>query len=200
MKSISSPCKEIFVEKWQNFLFGKGNAFGVFIEQILYNTNLYQQYNKINVVFGNESFQKAKKLGHFLLKTNNHYKYIYLFSPIYKFRLFIPYIMKCLLGNFSFVEKVNKPLDTKIMVLFDAWREKNLLHPIKYHDITFELWYIKVYLGILSSLAIGIAMDINKKWNPIGYLPFYVDMIRSVRVLVPIANHLGFYWGRQMKF
>lgn len=135
MKSISSHCKEIFVEKWQNFLFGKGNAFGVFIEQILYNTNLYQQYNKINVVFGNESFQKAKKLGHFLLKTNNHYIYIYLFSPIYKFSLFIPYIMKWdpqlgptneMSSTYFFLRKKS----TKGRILKKIWRIDSLNLPL----------------------------------------------------------------------
>lgn len=238
MKSISSHSKGILVEKWQYFLLGEGynlTVSGVFDEQTLHNTKLFQQHNEINIdgVVGNETFQKAMELGFLLVETSTHVAFDYLLPPLPKFRPTTPYLMKSHLGNFSFIEQVdqtlaitdnwvkenivhieipdlqlekplpelkfNKKLDSKIRELFDAWREKNVMHLIKSIDATFELRYIKGHHGILSAHAYGIAMDINKKWNPIGHLPVYKDKIGSVRELVPIANQLGFYWGGHMK-
>jgi len=238
MKSISLHCKGTLVEKWQYFLLGKDyvvNVSGVFDEQTFENTRLFQQYNNINVdgVVGNETFQKAMKLGFLLVETDIHNNADYVLPPTPAFRPSTPYLMKNHFGNFSFIEQpdqtlvitdnwvkenivsikipdlqlenplpdmqFNKKLAPKITALFDAWKDKNLLHLIKSIDATFELRYIKGHHGILSAHAYGIAMDINKNWNPIGHLPVYKNKIGSVRELVPIANQLGFYWGGHMK-
>lgn len=93
----------------------------------------------------------------------------------------------------------HKKIKHKIIDLFQAWDNENLLQHIKTINTTFEIRYIRGHNGIISSHAYGIAMDINEKWNPIGHIPKYKNEIGSVRELVPIANELGFYWGGHMK-
>jgi D-alanyl-D-alanine carboxypeptidase/Putative peptidoglycan binding domain len=47
----------------------------------------------------------------------------------------------------------------------------------------------------LSNHAFGSAFDINADFNSLGTIPAAVGQKGSVRLLVPIANDYGFYWG-----
>jgi hypothetical protein len=54
--------------------------------------------------------------------------------------------------------------------------------------------------GRLSSHALGLAFDINFKFNPSGVVPPAADEEGSVRELVPIFEKHGFVWGGTWKF
>jgi hypothetical protein len=49
--------------------------------------------------------------------------------------------------------------------------------------------------GDLSNHSWGTAFDINARWNPLGHTPPARGEQGSVRELVSMARHFGFFWG-----
>lgn len=82
----------------------------------------------------------------------------------------------------------------KMQKLWDAWEKAGLLKYVLKFD---GLYNPRVIGGTstLSNHAFGAAFDINEPWNEWGGQPAPVGQKGSVRLLVPIANSLGFYWG-----
>ena len=82
----------------------------------------------------------------------------------------------------------------KIQALWQAWEDQGLLHLVRTFD---GLHNARVIGGTntLSNHAFGVAFDINEPWNIWGGQPALVGQAGSVRLLVPIANDLGFFWG-----
>jgi D-alanyl-D-alanine carboxypeptidase/Putative peptidoglycan binding domain len=79
--------------------------------------------------------------------------------------------------------------------LWKAWQAKDLLSLILTFDGSFVPRYIRGSRTVLSNHAFGSAFDINYQWNKLGSTPALVGTKGSVRLLVPIANDYGFYWG-----
>lgn len=79
--------------------------------------------------------------------------------------------------------------------LWKTWQAKDLLSLILTFDGSFVPRYIRGSRTVLSNHAFGSAFDINYQWNKLGSVPALVGARGSVRLLVPIANDYGFYWG-----
>ncbi|MEP0914752.1 M15 family metallopeptidase [Leptolyngbya sp. GB1-A1] len=79
--------------------------------------------------------------------------------------------------------------------LWKAWQAKDLLSLILTFGGSFVPRFIRGSRTVLSNHAFGSAFDINVAWNPLGHTPALVEQKGSVRLLVPIANEYGFYWG-----
>lgn len=90
--------------------------------------------------------------------------------------------------------EMHKKAVAKMTGLWDAWEKAGLLKLVK----TFDGLYNPRVIGgtnTLSNHAFGIAFDINEPWNTWGGQPAMVGQTGSVRLLVPLANQYGFYWG-----
>lgn len=81
-----------------------------------------------------------------------------------------------------------------IVKLWSAWEEAGLLHLVRTFDGLFNPRVIGKST-VPSLHAFGVAFDINAGWNSWGGQPAPVGAEGSVRLLVPIANELGFFWG-----
>ncbi len=79
--------------------------------------------------------------------------------------------------------------------LWNAWQSKDLLKLILTFDGSFAPRFIRGSRTVLSNHAFGSAFDINYQWNKLSHIPALVGQKGSVRLLVPIANDYGFYWG-----
>ncbi len=82
----------------------------------------------------------------------------------------------------------------KVQALWQAWEDAGLLPLVRSFD---GLYNPRVIGGTttLSNHAFGAAFDINEPWNPWGNPPAAVGAAGSVRLLVPLANEHGFFWG-----
>ena len=83
----------------------------------------------------------------------------------------------------------------RVVALFQAWDDAGLKGLILSYAGSFVPRFIRGSLSVLSQHAFGSAFDINAQWNGFGATPAAVGAKGSVRLLVPIANELGFYWG-----
>ncbi len=84
--------------------------------------------------------------------------------------------------------------------LWKAWQGQDLIKLVLKFDGSFVPRLIRGAplvkdFSKLSNHAFGSAFDINAKWNPLGSTPALIGKEGSVRLLVPIANDYGFYWG-----
>jgi hypothetical protein len=98
-------------------------------------------------------------------------------------------------GNVYFHDKVAAP----VQALFAAWETAGLMHLVLGWAGSFVPRYIKGSRTILSNHAFAAAFDINVPWNGLGARPALVGRKGSVRLLVPLANQHGFYWGGHYK-
>jgi hypothetical protein len=83
---------------------------------------------------------------------------------------------------------------TKMQALWQAWEDANLIKLVR----TFDGLRVARVIGgtnTLSNHAFGVAFDINATLNPWGTPPTAVGQPGSVRLLVPLANEHGFFWG-----
>lgn len=86
----------------------------------------------------------------------------------------------------------------KMQALWAAWEQAGLLKYVR----TFDGLYNPRVIGgtkTLSNHAFGAAFDINEPWNHWGAQPALVGQPGSVRLLVPLANQHGFFWGGHYK-
>lgn len=99
----------------------------------------------------------------------------------------------------------------KIAALFAEWERQDLMHLVITYAGAFVARYVRgaelsaaghaekasTAVSSLSNHAFGSAFDINAEWNPrvTAPPPPVVTAKASVRLLVPAANALGFYWG-----
>jgi peptidoglycan hydrolase-like protein with peptidoglycan-binding domain len=90
--------------------------------------------------------------------------------------------------------EMHKLAQKKMLALWQAWDDAGLLKYIKtFHGIRNP----RVIGGTstLSNHAFAVAFDINEPWNTWGGQPALVGQPGSVRLLVPLANQHGFFWG-----
>jgi len=79
--------------------------------------------------------------------------------------------------------------------LWKDWEKENLLHLILTWSGSYNPRFIRGSRTVLSNHAFGTAFDINVEWNKLGAMPALAGRKGSVRDLVDIASHNGFYWG-----
>lgn len=91
--------------------------------------------------------------------------------------------------------QVHRLVAPKLVELFEAWERASLLRHVITWGGTYVPRFIRGSKTTLSSHAHGSAFDINAAWNGLGKVPEATGIRGSVRELVPIANHLGWYWG-----
>jgi hypothetical protein len=83
----------------------------------------------------------------------------------------------------------------RLAKLWARWESEGLLPLVLTWDGSWAPRYIRGSRSILSSHAFATAFDINAKWNPLGASPAAEGAQGSVRLLVPAAEELGFFWG-----
>jgi len=83
----------------------------------------------------------------------------------------------------------------RVLSLFQAWEDAGLKPLILSYGGSFVPRFIRGSRSVLSQHAFGSAFDINAQWNGLAATPAAVGAKGSLRLLVPIANGLGFYWG-----
>lgn len=89
----------------------------------------------------------------------------------------------------------HKKAEPQLKGLWTAWKAKDLLKLVLTFNGSFVPRFIRGSRTVLSNHAFGSAFDINFEWNKLGHTPASVGNKGSVRLLVPIANDYGFYWG-----
>ncbi|BCJ91526.1 hypothetical protein IZ6_22610 [Terrihabitans soli] len=107
--------------------------------------------------------------------------------------------------------RCHRLIERKVKDLFGRWEAEGLLHLF----LTYAGAYVSRYVRdtqlpkaghgpkkssavtSLSNHAFGSAFDINATWNPRTKTPAPPDVTQrgSVRLLVPSANAVGFFWG-----
>ncbi|MBD2056974.1 M15 family metallopeptidase [Oculatella sp. FACHB-28] len=100
--------------------------------------------------------------------------------------------------------KFHKNAAPQLQGLWKAWQAQDLIKLVLKFDGSFVPRLIRGAplvkdFSKLSNHAFGSAFDINAKWNPLGHTPAFIGKEGSVRLLVPIANDYGFYWGGHFK-
>jgi hypothetical protein len=90
--------------------------------------------------------------------------------------------------------KFHRRAAPQLQALLAAWEHAGLLDRVISWDGTFVARMMRK-LDQLSAHAWGSAFDINWKQNQQGILPPLVGQPASVRELVALANHHGFFWG-----
>ena len=83
----------------------------------------------------------------------------------------------------------------QVLALWQAWEDAGLLHLVRSWEGMFVARFIRGSRSTLSNHAKGSAFDINYTGNELGRTPAAVGKLNSVRELVPLAVHFGFYWG-----
>jgi peptidoglycan hydrolase-like protein with peptidoglycan-binding domain len=99
-------------------------------------------------------------------------------------------------GKMEFHQKASAQLEG----LWKAWAAQDLTKLILTFDGSFVPRLIRGAPLVkdfrkLSNHAFGSAFDINAEFNGLGQTPALVGKKGSVRLMVPIANDYGFYWG-----
>ncbi len=89
---------------------------------------------------------------------------------------------------------VHKLIAKQLKDFFQALEDEELLHYIKTCE---GFWVPRLVRGrnYLSSHAHGTAFDINYRWNQLGANPADWYEEGTVKPLVTVAEHYGFYWG-----
>lgn len=91
--------------------------------------------------------------------------------------------------------RFHKAAADQLIAMWLAWEREELLDLIVSADGDFVPRFMRGETASLSSHAFGVAFDINAASNPLGATPPAVGRPGSVRLLVPIANAHGFFWG-----
>jgi hypothetical protein len=94
-------------------------------------------------------------------------------------------------GNILF----HKKGATQMKALWDAWEKEGLLRYVTDWCCSYGPRFIRGSVTQLSNHAYGTAFDINIRANALGKMPPVVGDKGSVRLLVPLANKFGFFWG-----
>jgi hypothetical protein len=94
----------------------------------------------------------------------------------------------------------HRQASAQLQGLWKAWQVQDLIKFILTFDGSFVPRLIRGAPLVkdfrkLSNHAFGSAFDINASFNPLGQTPAFISKKGSVRLLVPIANDYGFYWG-----
>jgi hypothetical protein len=79
--------------------------------------------------------------------------------------------------------------------MWQAWENEGLLQHVINWSGSYYPRFIRGRTDRLSNHSYGSAFDINVKQNGLGKRPALKGEYGSVRELVPIANHYGFFWG-----
>jgi len=93
-------------------------------------------------------------------------------------------------GKVPMHEKIVEPM----LELWQAWEDEGLLYLIKTWAGLWVPRFVRGSRTYLSNHAYGSAFDINAPWNGLRRTPALVGQKGSVRLLVPTANELGWYW------
>lgn len=96
--------------------------------------------------------------------------------------------------------RVHRKVTEQVGALFAALEKEGLLALIRTWEGSFVPRYVRGSSTTLSNHAWGTAFDINAQWNQRGTLPALRGRVGSVRELVPIANHYGFFWGGHFSY
>lgn len=91
--------------------------------------------------------------------------------------------------------RIHKLVAKQFVKMFAQWQEAGLIVHIKSWGGTFEPRFVRGSDKTLSNHSFATALDMNMEWNGLGARPALVGKEGSVRLLVPIANDNGFYWG-----
>jgi len=83
----------------------------------------------------------------------------------------------------------------RLAQLWARWESEGLLPLVLSWDGGWAPRFIRGSRSVLSSHAFATAFDINARWNPLGAKPAAEGVQGSVRLLVPAAEELGFFWG-----
>jgi len=89
----------------------------------------------------------------------------------------------------------HKKGEAQMKALWDAWEKEGLLQYVTDWCCSYGPRYIRGSKTRLSNHAYGTAFDINIRANGLGKMPPKVGEKGSVRLLVPLANKFGFFWG-----
>jgi hypothetical protein len=83
----------------------------------------------------------------------------------------------------------------QLVSLFQAWDDAGLMGRVLSWAGSYAPRFIRGSRTVLSNHAYASAFDINATWNGLGKEPALVGQRGSVRLLVPLANEHGFFWG-----
>lgn len=89
----------------------------------------------------------------------------------------------------------HKAAAPQLVALFQAWEDADLIGLVRGWAGSFVPRFIRGSRSRLSNHAFGSAFDINVPWNGLGRRPALVGDKGSVRLLVPLANDYGYFWG-----
>ena len=93
----------------------------------------------------------------------------------------------------------HKAAADQLLAMFQAWEDEDLIGLVRGWAGSFVPRFIRGSRSRLSNHAWGTAFDINVPWNGLGKRPALVGETGSVRLLVPIANDYGYFWGGHYK-
>lgn len=83
----------------------------------------------------------------------------------------------------------------QLIRLFEDWEKAGLMNHVLTWGGTYLPRFVRGSRTSLSNHAYGTAFDINIEWNKLGVVPALAGKKGSVRELVELAHHHGFYWG-----
>ncbi len=89
----------------------------------------------------------------------------------------------------------HKKGEDQMKALWDAWEKEGLLRYVTDWCCSYSPRFIRGSKTRLSNHAFGTAFDINIRANGLGKVPPKVGDKGSLRLLVPLANKFGFFWG-----
>ena len=112
-------------------------------------------------------------------------------------RIYIPQLNKIgqIWGHDNGYILFHKKGEEQMRALWDAWEKEGLLQYVTDWCCSYSPRFIRGRKDRLSNHAYGTAFDINIRANALGKIPPRVGEKGSVRLLVPLANKYGFFWG-----
>ncbi len=112
-------------------------------------------------------------------------------------RIYIPQLNKIgqLWGHDKGYILFHEKGEAQMKALWDAWEKEGLLQFVTDWCCSYSPRFIRGSKSRLSNHAFGTAFDINIRANALGKMPPKVGEKGSVRLLVPLANKFGFFWG-----
>lgn len=91
--------------------------------------------------------------------------------------------------------KVNKHVSHQFVGVFEDIEKEGLLKYILSYGGVYNPRFTRNGTGKLSQHAIGLAIDINMKWNQLGKIGANINEEGTIIPLIPIFNKYGFLSG-----
>ncbi len=107
----------------------------------------------------------------------------------------VPQLRKISEGRTNGKIKFHKAAAPSLINAFSEIEERGLLADILSFDAAFVPRTIRGTVNLLSSHALGIAVDLNASWNPYGSPPAPSEQKGSLLRVVPILEKHGFAWN-----